>query len=161
MAEDAQLDESAGADPPAELLRVAGEVVPDWLRRIGTQAARRTGNDTHALADDLETMADDLAAELLGLLDELLSIDVDDQPVNPLSLFRAAVVGPTDVLRRHGVPAPGARDAFASAAFPDDPYGIGPATWADIDERMQGPGLAWGAWKAMTVLQRRRNEGLR
>jgi hypothetical protein len=49
----------------------------------------------------------------------------------------------------------------ANRQVPDDLYGLGPATWSDIDPAMHDPGIAWGAWKAMTVLQRRRDEGRR
>jgi hypothetical protein len=65
---------------------------------------------------------------------------------------------PTEVLRRFGVPTP-KRDDFAAEAFPDDAYGLSPATWADVDESLREPGLMWGAWKAHTVLARRRAEG--
>lgn len=161
MADDAQPDDSGDRSPPEQLLDVAAVVTPEWLRRIGTSAATRAGRLTPELVADLAENADAVAAELIALLAELLEIDVDDQPVNPLSLFRAAVAGPTDVLQRHGVPEPAGRDAFAARVLPDDPYGIGPATWSDVDERLHAPGLAWGAWKAMTVLRRRRDEGLR
>lgn len=154
--------ETAGdVDPPAVLLAVAEDVTAGWLRRVGLEVAEHAGRRTPQLDADLASTADDVAAELIGLLGELLALDVDDQPVNPLSLFRAAVAGPTDVLRRHDVPAPPSRADFDRNAFPDDPYGIGPATWSDIDARLHEPGLAWGAWKAVTVLRRRRDEGLR
>jgi hypothetical protein len=38
---------------------------------------------------------------------------------------------------------------------------LGPATWSDVHPDLQEPGLAWGAWKAMVVLRRRRDEGRR
>jgi hypothetical protein len=44
---------------------------------------------------------------------------------------------------------------------PDDHYAIAPATWTDVDESLREPGLVWGAWKAATVLARRRSDGLR
>jgi hypothetical protein len=40
-------------------------------------------------------------------------------------------------------------------------YDLSPATWGDVDESLQEPGLIWGAWKAKTVLERRRAEGRR
>ncbi|NNE12679.1 MAG: hypothetical protein HKN41_10615 [Ilumatobacter sp.] len=161
MADDMQPGASDELDPPTQLLATARAVTPAWLLRIGRTAAAREGLDTPELRAAMATNADEVSSELLGLLEELLAIDVDDQPVNPLSLFRAAVAGPTDVLRRHGVPEPSGLGEFHVQTFPDDPYGIGPATWADVDERLHEPGLMWGAWKAMTVLRRRRDEGLR
>ena len=92
---------------------------------------------------------------VLAELEALLAADVDAQQTNPLSVLRAATRYPTDVLARHGVH-PARRDDFAARAFPADVYGLSPATWADIDESLVEPGLVWGAWKAMTVLGRRR-----
>ncbi|MAT04847.1 MAG: hypothetical protein CL424_07375 [Acidimicrobiaceae bacterium] len=110
--------------------------------------------------DDLDRVVAETAADLLAALERLLATDVDEQRTNPLSLFRGAVAAPTELLRAHEVPAPPI-DRFAEEHFPDDPYRLGPATWTDIDDSLQTPGLTWGAWKAMTVLQRRRDEGLR
>jgi hypothetical protein len=53
------------------------------------------------------------------------------------------------------------RSEFDRETFPDDVYGLSPATWSDIDESVHDPGLFWGAWKAKTVLDRRRDEGRR
>ena len=33
--------------------------------------------------------------------------------------------------------------------LPEDEYDLTPATWSDLDERLVGPGIAWGAAKAM------------
>ena len=110
------------------------------------------------LLADAEEMSRAATPTVLAQLDALLRTDVDAQQTNPLSVLRAAVRFPTEVLARHGV-RPEARDSFAVRAFPDDVYGLSPATWADVDESLAEPGLVWGAWKAMTVLQRRRAEG--
>jgi hypothetical protein len=98
--------------------------------------------------------------ELGGALRELLAIDVDEQPVNPLALLRLGVRYPSAVLADAGVP-PVPRDEFAARSFPDDVYDLAPATWADLDDSLREPGLVWGAWKAKTILDRRRAEGLR
>lgn len=91
---------------------------------------------------------------------EVLRSDIDDQRVPPLSVLRSAVVYPTQVLADAGVP-PIVRDEFDERAFPDDVYGLSPATFADIDPNLHEPGLAWGAAKAFVHLQRRRSEGRR
>lgn len=78
----------------------------------------------------------------------LLALDVDEQRETPLTLLRGAVRFPTAVLRAAGVP-PVERDPFRARAFPDDVYDLAPSTWADVSESLVGPGLAWGAWKAM------------
>lgn len=146
-------------EPAADLLEVAARVTEPWLRRGIVRAARAGGVDATAW-DDLDRIVADTAADLLTALERLLATDVDEQRNNPLSLFRGAIGAPTALLREHGVPEPHV-DRFAADHFPDDPYQLGPATWNDVDDELQTPGLTWGAWKAMTVLQRRRDEGLR
>lgn len=113
-----------------------------------------------ALPADIWRAVEQANAELLAALAALLATDVDGQATNPLSLFRDAARPLTRALEKHGC-VPVARDPFEQRRFGDDLYGIGPATWADVDDRLVEPGLAWGAWKAMTILQRRRTEGLR
>ena len=43
--------------------------------------------------------------------------------------------------------------------MPDDVYAIGPLAWSDLGEEVHEAGITWGAWKAATVLVRRRAEG--
>jgi hypothetical protein len=97
---------------------------------------------------------------LLHDLEHLLRTDVDAQRTNPLSLFRSAVVGPNRWLLERGVRPPGA-DPYVAERFADDVFGLGPATWSDIHPDLHEPGIAWGAWKALTVLRRRHDEGRR
>lgn len=155
MADDVQLPE-----PAADLLRVADGVAADWLRRTTAAAARRGGIDPATIALEIDEVARTTARDLLDELRALLATDVDEQRTNPLSVFRGAVAAPTELLRRHGA-APRSADPFDARAFPDDPYRLGPASWADVDDELHAPGITWGAWKAMTILQRRRDEGLR
>ena len=84
----------------------------------------------------------------------LLAQDVDEQRETPLALLRAAVRYPSEVLRAHGVPEV-VRDEFRERSFPDDVYDLAPATWTDVSPDLAAPGMAWGAWKAMTVKRRR------
>ena len=157
MVEDVQPPE-----PPAWLLDVSRQVVPGWLHRITTDAVRRadiaiatTGSPVDGSMDEMIARTN---ADLLDALADLLSTDVDEQRSTPLTLFRDAVRAPTAWLREHDVPA---RPASTGGSFPDDIYGLGPATWSDIDPDLHEPGLTWGAWKAMTVLARRRDDGMR
>jgi hypothetical protein len=96
--------------------------------------------------------------EVMPRLRELLATDVDEQRTNPLSLLRGAVRYPTEVLRSAGVPAV-VRDEFDERAFPDDVYGLTPASFADVDPSLHEPGLTWGAAKAHVHLSRRRGGG--
>lgn len=147
--------------PPAEeLLAVAAEVTPAWLRRITIQAATIGGFEADRFEASLESMIEAESARLVQQLTDLLATDVDQQRTNPLALYRAAVAAPTELLRSIGVPPPPA-DVFIAERFPNDVYQLGPASFGDIDPRLSQPGLVWGAWKAMTVLHRRRDEGLR
>lgn len=87
------------------------------------------------------------ATDIGGAVRNLLAQDVGDQRTTPLALLRAAVAYPTAVLQAAGVP-PVDRDRFAAERFPDDPYDLTPATFADIDPSLADVGLAWGAAKA-------------
>ena len=78
----------------------------------------------------------------------LLAADVDEQATTPLTIIRSAVRHPGAVLRAAGVP-PVARDERQVQLLPEDEYDLTPATWSDVDERLVGPGIAWGAAKAM------------
>lgn len=153
MADDVQPPE-----PPAQLLDVAHQVVPGWLRRITVDAARRGGVDADEISPELDEMLADASTDVLERLATLLETDVDEQRTTPLTLFRQAVRAPTAWLLAHQVRPP---SAPPDSGFPDDVYRLGPATWSDIDAALHEPGLTWGAWKAMTVLARRRDDGLR
>lgn len=159
MASDVQHPDGA-PDPAALLLETARRVAPAWLRSTTLAAADRGGVALDANDPELDRVVHDAAAELVAELVTLLAADVDEQRTNPLSLFRSAVAPMTDLLRRRGVRPPPV-DRFAADHFPDDPFLLGPATWSDVDPELHEPGLLWGAWKAMTVLRRRREEGLR
>ena len=152
------VDDVQPPEPPAVLLDVSRRVVPAWLRRITVGACRRSGLDDAEFAEDLDAMVEHAAADVLERLAELMHTDVDEQRTTPLTLFRESVREPTSWLRAHDVQPLGAP---SDGGFPDDIYGLGPATWSDIDPALHEPGVMWGAWKAMTVLARRRDDGLR
>jgi hypothetical protein len=86
---------------------------------------------------------------------ELLERDIDAQHSTPLTLLRAAVRYPTEVLAAAGVPHV-VRDAFAERAFPNDPYGLAPASLADVTPSLSELGIAWGAAKAFEHRRRHR-----
>jgi hypothetical protein len=148
------------AGPAADLLAVVEIQVPLWFRRIIEQAARAGGADPKLLSTEIDLLVANEALRLVDALRDLLFTDVDEQRTNPLTLFRRAVSAPTALLRDAGVPQP-ARDGFAADRFPDDVYRLGPANWSEVSPVLHDPGIAWGAWKAMTILERRRAAGLR
>ncbi len=140
----------------AELL--ADEVVaalPGWVERCVAEACERTGVAPAGLGEQARAASERCAAEIGPPLRELLATDVDAQQTTPLSVLRSAVRYPTQVLADGGVAAPD-RDDFDASRFPDDPYGLTPASFADIHPDLGPIGIAWGAAKAFEVLQRRR-----
>jgi hypothetical protein len=147
-------------DAAAVLLDTTRRVAARWLRRVTVEAATRGGVSISTDDPELSAVVGDAVDRLLTDLETLLDTDVDEQRTNPLSIFRAAVGGPTAFLVRRGATPPVA-DGFTSTHFPDDVFGLGPASWSDIDPELHEPGITWGAWKALTVLRRRRDEGLR
>lgn len=139
-----------------QLVDAVHAVLADWLVRcVVTTAQRSTVGLSPALLNAAQVMAHEAAPTVMHQLIELLETDVDAQRTNPLSVLRGAVSYPTRLLQSVGV-ASVHRDDFAVRAFPADIYNLSPATWIDVHESLLEPGLIWGAWKAKTVLDRRR-----
>jgi hypothetical protein len=115
----------------------SGQVPPDVLR-AAEEAGQRCRHETG------------------GEIRALLSADIDAQRGTPLALLRQAVRYPTAVLAAAGVPHV-VRDAFAERAFPDDPYGLAPASFADVDPSLSELGIAWGAAKAFEHMRRHKH----
>lgn len=113
---------------------------------------------SRSLAEPAAEAGQRAAAEVGPEVRTLLEQDVDDQPTGPLAVLRTAVRYPTAVLADAGVPHV-VRDDFAVRAFPDDVYGLSPASFADVHPALHEPGLVWGAAKAHVVLARRRAGG--
>lgn len=149
-------------DTAAEtLLEAIDRCVGPWVERAVREAARRAGHPLdQAVAAAARRAGEDARVAVIDEMRALLASDVDEQRGNPLTVLRNAVRFPTEVLRAVDVPPP-ARDEFAQRVFPGDVYGLAPATWSDVDPSLTGPGIMWGAWKAATVLERRRREGRR
>jgi hypothetical protein len=122
--------------------------IPGWVQRC---VERVLIEQSMTITDDVRAAAEEAgrrAAEEIGVqLRSLLSADIDEQRSTPLTVLRAAVVYPTGVLRAAGA-RPMDRDDFDRDAFPEDHFGLNPATFADIDPALTEPGLAWGAAKA-------------
>jgi hypothetical protein len=127
--------------------------VPDWVERevqrlIGAWETAGGDVDGDAVRSAAAEAGRRAAAEVADRLQAVLSADVDAQWTTPLEVVRAAVAYPTEVLRAAGV-APVVRDAFDEARFPDDLYGLTPASLTAVDPRLTDPARAWGAAKAM------------
>ena len=108
--------------------------------------------------EDIARAAADAGAWVAHELLALLATDVDEQTTNPLHLLRGAARFATPLLDGLSVPRP-VRDEFETRAMPDDVYAVGPLAWIDMGDHVHEAGIGWGAWKAATVLTRRRAEG--
>ena len=155
--------EEAAAPVPASVGEAAAlladgaiAALPGWVERCVAEACERAGADAAGLSEQARAAGLQCAAEIGPPLRHLLATDVDEQQTTPLSVLRSAVRFPTQVLADGGVPEP-ERDDFERSRFGDDPYGLTPASFADIDPDLGPIGIAWGAAKAFEVLQRRRS----
>jgi hypothetical protein len=158
-------ESSISSDPPAALLAALTSVVELWLiRSLLETAARQLRCDldelSPSLAEDVRQVARHQASLALDAITDLLGTDVDAQRHNPLALLRTAAIASGEVLAQHGI-APVVRDDFEVRTFPGDHYRLVPASWGDVDPSLQEAGITWGAWKAATVMHRRREEGRR
>lgn len=133
-------------DLAGDLADAVERALPHWVRRSVLRRLPAAGPDVVAAAGEAGRRAREEVGEEMR---RLLALDVDQQHVNPLSLLRAAVRYPTEVLREAGV-APVERDDFSRRRFPDDHYDLTPATWSDVDPDLVDAGIAWGAAKAFT-----------
>lgn len=104
---------------------------------------------------DIQTTLGAGATQMVNEVRELLSRDLAEQHTGPLDVLRRAVRYPTEVLAAAGT-APVERDGFAVTNFPDDVFGLSPASFAEVDPSLHEPGLVWGAAKAHVHLRRRR-----
>lgn len=126
--------------------------IPGWVER---SVVRVAGRADPALLEEARDAGRRAADEVGPEVRALVEADIDEQRTTPLSLLRAAVRYPTEVLRAAGVP-PVARDPIQTRLLPDDVYDLSPATFADVDPSLAEPGMLWGASKAMA--HRRRHE---
>lgn len=124
--------------------------LPGWVERC--VASRLPAPDPAAMAAAAEA-GRRAAAEVGDGVRALLSLDIDDQRTTPLSVLRAAVRYPTEVLLAAGVP-PVDRDPIQARLLPDDPYDLNPARFADVDPALAEPGMVWGAAKALAHRRR-------
>jgi hypothetical protein len=128
--------------------------VPGWVERSVRRRLADAGRPYDAAVASAVAAAAARARDEVGhAVRQLLERDVDEQATTPLSLLRRAVCYPTGVLRGAGVP-PAARDEVQERLFPDDPYDLTPASFADVDPALAEPALAWGAAKAFVHIRR-------
>lgn len=143
----------------AALAEAIDEALPGWVTGCVERVLSAWGGRTGTVPQDLRAAALDAGerarAQVGAQVRALLALDIDEQRVNPLALLRRAVSYPTEVLSAAGVP-PVVRDPFDERAFPEDIYGLVPASFAEIDPALHEPAMTWGAAKAYVHLTRRR-----
>lgn len=140
--------EEALAELGAELATRVTAAVPAWVLRCVAERLPPERADRARILDEAEELGRLAQEDVSGKLRALLTADVDAQHSTPLEVVRAAVAYPTAVLRSAGV-APARRDDFAEARFPDDLYGLTPASLRAVDPEVGDLAIAWGAAKAM------------
>jgi len=138
---------------PAALFDVIAATYEAWLTRCIVERANDS-IDRQQIDDVVQASSHDVLNEL----DAFFRTDVDEQKTNPLHILRQSTQLANDLLLKAGIQPP-QRDEFESSAMPHDVFRIGPLTWRDLSEDTQEAGITWGAWKAATVLSRRRAEG--
>jgi hypothetical protein len=144
---------------PKDLFMAVIHAVPSWVARRMLEIASHSGVSAGAdFMEAIETVSRETLQQLSGDLLALLATDVDKQRFNPLQVIREANVFANQSLAMLGVPVP-RRDEFDAQVMPHDHYAVGPLTWKDLSEDVHDAGITWGAWKAATVLTRRRAEG--
>ena len=140
-----------------QLLEISDRVAAKWAERLIRRHCDEYEISDPLVGDLCTSVIAHVSAEVHTNLVDLLSRDVFEQRTNPLAVFRQATRPVTELLTSLGC-APVVRDEFDERSFPDDVYGLSPATWVDIDEALVEPGIEWGAWKAATVMMRKKNQ---
>lgn len=141
--------ESALAESADHLVTVVEAALPGWVEhQVATvleAQGRPVGTD---VAQRARSAGEEAVAEVGPALRSLLATDPDEQTSTPLQVIRGAVRYPTRVLedaRADALP----RDHFQAERFPDDPYDLTPAGFADLGEEVHDAGLRWGVARAM------------
>ena len=130
--------------------------LPQWVvRSVERIMVAWTGSFPEDVAHAAHIVGDKAAGDVGGEIRRLLSSDIDEQWTTPLELVRGAVRYPSALLAELGAPS-GERDEFSVRHFPDDVYGLTPASIADLEPSLAETAMAWGAAKAFTHLRRHR-----
>lgn len=145
MADDGEVELRGHADALA--LAVA-DALPRWVERCVDRVYRAWNGPPPAAVTSAAAEAGRAARADIGpRVRDLLARDIDEQSTTPLALLREGTRYPTRVLQDAGVPGV-ERDPMDQAMFPDDTYGLGPASFAEVDPALGDLGLTWGAAKA-------------
>lgn len=140
------------------LAEAVDAALPAWVARCVESVLQAQGISVNAaIRESIDAAGREVVADVGARLRRLVEADVDEQDTTPLTLLRGAVRFPAAVLDAAGA-SPVERDPFAVERFPDDIYGLSPASFADLSSDLAEIGLAWGAAKAW--VHKRRHGGL-
>ncbi len=138
---------------PRDLCSAVLAAFPQWLTsQLSTISQGKLS--AQEIGDIVQVTTQQMTSNFISLL----ATDVDEQRTNPLHVLRMSTTMANQKLQQLEI-APPHRDEFEIAAMPHDTYSLGPLTWKDLGEDVHEAGITWGAWKAATVLTRRRAEG--
>jgi hypothetical protein len=133
--------------------------VPAWITsRVSEIASHSCDVRSNEFVSALANVAEKTLQVVSKDLYSLLATDVDAQQSNPLHILRSSTSTAAHMLQGLRVPE-AQRDEYEVRAMPDDVFAIGPLTWRDLGEDVHDAGISWGAWKAATILTRRRADG--
>ena len=119
-------DDRALARYGDELVQAVESSLGDWIESCVHSILREQGRSIDDRTANLISAARrDAARDVVAELRTVLALDVDEQRKNPLSILRAAVRFPTQVLHAVGAQ-PVERDEFDEQSFPDDEFGSRP-----------------------------------
>jgi len=144
-------------DYSARLLQSVTAVAATWATRLIDDRLSADGLLDNVTEESRRSVVAEVERLAVDGLRQLLELDAEQQRSNPLAVLRAATAPVSGLLASAGA-RPVERDEFDRRSFPDDVFGLAPATWADIDPSLLEPGIEWGAWKAATIIGRRRTE---
>lgn len=149
-------DEATLAGFAFDLAERIDAAIPRWVERSLRTTAGAGGGFLEP--SDVARVAAATREIVMPELRRILAADVDEGAGSPLEALRGGVGPMTECLDRRGAARP-PRDEFLERQYPGDPYGLGPASFADVDPDLHEPGLMWGAARAHVHLRRRREAG--
>ncbi|HVM41331.1 MAG TPA: hypothetical protein VM618_11210 [Acidimicrobiia bacterium] len=161
MADTEQDALDALADASAGIAAGVRASLPGWAEeRVGVIVAawgRHDDDERERILTDARR-AGQAAAERVGAeMDRLFALDPDEQRVTPLQIVRTAYREVTPVLANAGIP-PVERDEFDERAFPDDAYGLVPASLRDLGgDALHDLQIRWGVARTTLHHLRRRS----
>lgn len=133
--------------------------LPAWVvRGVERVVVAWSGSFSEQIAVASRAVGDRAAEDVGSEVRRLLATDIDEQRTTPLEIVRSAVRYPAAILAELGVP-PVERDEFSIRRFPDDVYGLSPASLADVDPDLAEPAIVWGAAKAFEYKRRHGGAG--